>query len=53
MNQFYIKVTDLKKNWGYKNKTNIAKLKNSTDVCHNNDYKEIISKIMSKTTDNN
>jgi hypothetical protein len=46
-------IADLKKNWAYKNKTNIAKLKNSTDVCHNNDYKEIISKIMSKTTDNN
>ena len=37
-------IADLKKNWAYKNKTNIAKLKNSMDVCHNNDYKDIMSK---------
>lgn len=44
-------IADLKKNWAYKDKTNIAKLKNSIDVYDNNDYKEIISKIMSKIMD--
>jgi 2-phosphoglycerate kinase len=46
-------IAHLKKNWAYKDKTNIAKLKNSIDVYDNNDYKEIITKIMSKTIDNN
>mgnify|MGYP001280349580 CR=1 FL=1 len=44
-------IADLKKSWAYKDKTNIAKLKNSVDVYDNNDYKETMSKIMSKIID--
>ena len=37
-------VADLKNNWAYKGKANKPKLKLSSDVCYNSDYKEIISK---------
>ena len=38
-------VAGLKNNWAYKNKPNIPKLKNSTHVYHNSDFKEIMSKL--------
>jgi hypothetical protein len=46
-------VADLKNNWAYKDKTNKPKLKLSSDVCYNSDYKEIISKYNLKFVINN
>lgn len=41
-------IATLKNNWAYKNKSNIPKLKNTTHVYHNSDFKEIISKLHSR-----
>ena len=38
----------LKNNWAYKNKPNIPKLKNSTNIYHNSDLEKILAKIESR-----
>ena len=38
-------LASLKNNWAYKNKSNVPKLKNSANVYHNSDFKEIMSKL--------
>lgn len=45
-------IAGLKNNWAYKNKSNIPKLKNSRDVYHNSDFKEIMTKLEARLANN-